>query len=58
LLRRSPHVDPGLLNEAAPGEAASMTHLTVRATGLIKPLSKPAPNFDLIFAYGHFTHEI
>jgi len=30
----------------------------VRATGLIKPLSKSAPNLDLIFAYGHFTHEI
>ena len=25
------------------------------ATGLIKPVSKPAPNLDLIFAYGHFT---
>jgi len=28
----------------------------VRATGLIKPLSKRAPTLDLIFAYGHFTH--
>jgi hypothetical protein len=30
----------------------------VRATGLIRPLSKPAPNLDLVFAYGQITDEI
>jgi hypothetical protein len=29
-----------------------------RATGLMMPLSKPAPNLDLSFAYGHFTDEL
>jgi hypothetical protein len=30
----------------------------VRATGLIKPLSESSLNLDLVFAYGHLTHEI
>jgi hypothetical protein len=32
--------------------------MAVRATGLIKPLSKSAPNLDLMIAYEHFTDEI
>ena len=30
----------------------------IRASGSIKLLSKPAPNLDLIFTYGHFDHAI